>query len=305
MSGTNFNDTTQKATQFNTVTIVRSDADLPPIELAPDGVMRHKLKKSHNYMIDTSFLLLNNGIWIEDHIDNGVSTRIESTSITFVLYTATDTFLFQRENAQLDIRNMFFSANTPGTLFWDTQASLKANVLGFMFVHLSGFIGFDMGIISNYESVEIIRSFFTDYREGLNLHDVRNTRFSSNPVQSFVGNKNLLYITGNCSAQLVEKTSPTLTTGDSLLAVDQGSVWSGQLGLQNIAFTASVGATFFQPNISGSISAFADLSLLITGSSLNFTLHPSGFTKVTQTGHSSYHGLTINVTGTTSYNGRH
>ncbi len=289
-----------------TIEVIRSEADLAavaPLELAPDGVMRYKLKKSVQYLFDTPFIILNFGIWFEDQVENGVACRLESTTLTFVLYTGTDTFFFARAVAQVESRHIFWSPNIPGTKLVDGQGSLKAGVLPFWVMDLSGLIGWDMGVLSDFETIIWTEAFTANHTEGLTCNNIRNITFSENPVLEFTGGVNWVYITGNCSSQKIERTSPQLASGDSLFCIDKGTNYTGQITLDDIAYDASGGALFFQDDVTGSIASIADLSLIITGSSLNFTEHSSGFTIVTQVGHDAYQDVLLDFIGTTNYNG--
>ncbi len=308
MSGANFNDTDRKAERHNSIVTIRKESDFPTPILAPDGIMRIPLDITTSYVFDLGELEISTPFLMPERLLGLERVRMQSFTNTTFIYTGADEPLFFGRNAgALESDKVDWVSQTPGKKCFDM-------VSGFGLVSITifntAFLDWDMGFLSGF-AIFGRRFGMVRPRGALRLHNVTrvfidNLRFVTPPGGN--ANPNFILTGGdNLANPKFENTLVQLMlAGQSFFSVDKGSSYP-QVGFENIPFDGIAG-TFFETDLSGSLSAMAALSSLIIGSVTAYEQYlndGTNFTLVTDVGHDVYVGLTVNHTDTTFYNGIH
>lgn len=297
-------------TAHDSVSIIRQESDFPsPVE-APDGVMRIPLEITTSYIFDVGELEISTPFWMPERLLGLERVRMQSFTNTTVIYTGNDTLFWGRNAGALESDKVDRVAQTPGTQCFDMVA-------GFGLVSLTifntAFLDWDMGFIDGFalfgRRFGMVRPVKPFRLHNLTRCFVDNLRFVAPPDPPAEPASHFVMTGGDGLAN--PKFENTLTQpmqpGQSYFALDAGSDYQ-QIGFENVPLIGSDGS-FFELDLTGSISAFADLSVLIDESATAYELYSedgSNFTKVTSSvAHSVYVGLTVDHIGTTNYNGQH
>lgn len=293
------------ASVFDTEKTIKVEADFPTPILAPDGVMRIPLDITVSYNFDVGELEVATPFLMPERLSGFERVRFFSPTNTTFIYTGTDSLFWGRNSSSLEIDKVDFVADTPGTICFDMVAG--PNVVNFTLFN-TAIIDFDTGFVSGYgvfgRRLGIDRS-----RGPFHIHNaprclIDNLRISSDISGAI--KPNFLFTGGDeTTLTVIENVlSEILNAGQSHVAVDSGFV-AKQTSFQNFGFNDD-GGSFFETELTGAISAFADLAGLITGSSADYTQYlATTEVLVTDVGHDAYVGLQVNHTGTTNYNGQH
>jgi len=282
--------------------IIRDEADLPPLVLAPDGVMRHFIAKGTAVYIDSQFITFANGFWIEGEESTFITeVRFLSNSVYVLTYTGTDPLFFGNNVSRFTIRDGVWQAGVPGTEFCNMTGSPNPGTLSVYNINvvtLFGFgaqrlYGFDFPIFNEVALVNVAPML---------MHNCGNPIFGTMTLNTqLFGTFNgpQFVMTGNLNKGDYISLSTVFGATDSVMAVDSGLTINTLVNISNTDFQVG---SFFQPDSVGNIGQFQDLSVLLSGTATAYESDGYGNVTVTHSG-DSYIGLNVTHSGTVNYNG--
>ncbi len=288
--------------------LIESEADFPALVMAPDGVMRHPISVNLLQAIDTPVLNLSNPFWLLD--DNGTflsAHRFSGVVNCIVNYTGTDSLFYCESMSYFSLGSIVWQASVPGTKLFDIQAATSLATISVIEVSTSTFIGFAMGDLINIDAIKFEFVAITPLDTlHINGSDILIAFRDVTPDTSFVGaiNKPAYLFTGNISNITIDNNKPNLNAGDSFLAIDSSAVIDSEANIVNNAYPTTAPYDFFEPDLTGSITQFEDLSGIITGTVSTYESDGVGNVKVTSNDNIDDVYIGLNVIHTsTAYNG--
>ncbi len=286
--------------------IITLESDLPTPTVGSNGFMVHLLEKNIEYDVQVPVLSLTTPI----EYPSTNSTALELVTISSnifpqILYSGTDP-LFSGKSC-VSVRLSFPSyISLAGAKLFELEGNV--NSMPSFDLSLCSFIGFsDLGNVNDFFQSASSQVNFINYTEPLKFHNMLLTSWarilseksalppSSKPFLVYTGTSNII------NFEIIADT--TLQAGESVISLDSGINLIGTSTLKEASFIGLPGTTYFELDKSGSITAFADLSVLITGTATDIVDDGNGFAQFTQTAHGHYVGLTINQSGTANNNG--
>ncbi len=287
---------------------ILSEANLEPLELATDGVMRHPIDYEVFTKMSQDEITIANPFWIKPSTTRK-KVVIGSHDLSFKLtYTGTDSLFYGVDVSGLSFMSIDIVFSNSGTKFLDLNGDFINNPLSSPVLLANGLTvnGCDMGHINGFLGLQVMNFTAVAITDGLEINnaivglEIRDSTITGNTSISnayfrFTGTIGNIFINNLSIAGLA--------SGESLIALDSGLV-TDSISIDRAPFLATAGSNFFQPDLTGSITLYQNLAALITGSGTAYVDDGNGNVKVTTTSTSDlYIGLTLTISATTNYNG--
>jgi len=309
VSGANFNITDKQAERYDTVRVIRKESDFPAPILAPDGLMRIPLAISVDYVFDVDQIDITTPFLMPSRLFGFERVRFQSHTNTTMNYAGTGALFFGRNQGPFETDKVDYVGISGNEKCFDMIAADGTIPLT---IFNTGFVNIDMGLVDGF-AITGFRVGFFDLLGPLRIDNIIRCFINililstPNPPADF---PIAAIITGGIPVAGIgfnNVIAGPITGAQSYFALDSGAVFN-QVSFRDIPFDGS-GGTFFEPDLTGSISEFQDIVSLISGSVLlysEYTGDANGNVLVTTPGdHGTYHGLTVNHFSTINYDGQH
>lgn len=290
--------TIRTARDIDTVEIIKVQSDFPAPILASDGEMRIPLVKSTSYLLDSfaQFELTIPFLVPVEDTDNLKTVGVSSVGEARVTlnYTGTAIMFFGRDSSGLDLSRLTIRRPNGATLFDLRQKPGLREIIELS--DLGPDTAGDLGLLDEYAIIVIVSSGIVGFTGPLLINNCGSPLFRD-VVWVVPGGSAIpcIILTGTTSTPIADTSDLLLFgSGSSFIAVDSGMTIGNSVQLLNQGFAGSAGTTFFQPDITGSITAFADS-----------VADPGVDTTVTSTAHGLTIFRTTAIPDTTNYNGTH
>lgn len=271
--------------------IIRNQLQFPQPILASDGVMRIPLKKDTLYIIDVVTLTLTTPFLVPTElVDSGTGFTLD-TGKGRILYTGTDSLFFGTDSTGFTLNGLIVSSNN--AVLFDVKQAVGINQV----IQASSFslVDFNGGIIDGYNAVAFRIGSFKGLTGSISLNNISNFLLAGIEWSNASGATiSCIVLTGTFeSIAMVAATLPFLS-GGSLIAIDSAIILAAPIQLNGQLFRGDSGTFLFEPQLTGSITAFADSAA-----------DPGVDTTVTSTAHGMTKFRTHVIAGTTNYNATH
>lgn len=295
----------EKKTERQTV-VVRSVADFGAPVTRPDGVSAYLLKKRVRYVKDAITIFLDRPFLLEDAAgDTFGGPIIDNAGTGPYIYLGTAPLLYSVDAPTLRMERAGFVAVNPNVKLFHLVKALDSSL---QFLETKSFVSFgfdDLGLVSHYSFGDLDFTGIQNYKIPLKMHDIG--QISIDKVQAFntvSANNPQIVITGAPYPRfsLISTFTDGMQSGESIIAIDsQDNI--GTYTVTSNQFFGNPGTSFFQLDLTGTITGYQDLSTLISGTVSLYEDDGLGNVKVTHTGSVAYEGLNVTHSGTTNYNG--
>lgn len=276
---------------FDTIVVIRRESDLPPLVLASDGVMRHPLDPSVRYFFDRQFTLVNPFLIPEEFVNDLIFITFTSASVMIIPYSGTDTLFFGRNAVGTYYYSIIF-VGVPGSQLFDLESApgrVQANE-----TEIAAFFGFEnLGVFNNVAITTFFNWACTGYSKPLQINNPNSINVKDVLWANAAGSSTpCITVTGSTTTIVFNTSDLQLVSGGSFIALDSGINIGTQAQILNQGFPGAVGTTFFQDDLTGSITKFEDSAAA-----------PGVDTTVTSVDHNLTNFRDNTIAGTTSYNG--
>lgn len=310
MSGANFNDTTQKPLQYDLTRTIRSEADFPAPILAPDGNMRIPLEISSDYVFDVDQIDIATPFLMPSRLLGFERARFQSLTNTTMNYSGTIPLFWGRNQGPFETDKLdYVGVPANNATCFDMVAAPGTIPLT---IFNTAFVGLSVGSAEGFAMTGFRVGFF-DLLGGFRVHNASrcfyNILILSTPTPPAVPASDFpvaFIFTGGIPVAgygFDNVIAGPITNDQSYYAIDSNATFN-QAIFRDVPFDG-LGGTFFERDLTGSISAFANLVGLITGSPTAYEDDGNGNVLVTDASNDVYVGLTVDHSGTTNYNGQH